>query len=262
MNLVHHLLEIEAPQESVFDAICTSDGLTSWWTTDVEGSRAEPGAVFVAKFRGSFNPRLRVTDIEFPSRLTWEGDGGHDAWGPTTIRFELDPVPGGTILRFWHELGADRSADAVASANFNWAYYLDSLRLACETGQGKPYPRGDSAARVAGTAPPDSPVAYVISTIEAIADEAAVQRYAELAGPAIADFGGRFVVSNAPIVSVEGNEPSRYLSMVAFPALEDAQAWYASPQNAEARTVTPKAFKGRVLVIVEGDRPHSRRGRS
>jgi|GEM_PF-205491 uncharacterized protein (DUF1330 family)/uncharacterized protein YndB with AHSA1/START domain len=257
MSVVHHLLEVEAPPKAVFELITTTDGLASWWTTAVEGGRAEPGAVFLFRFRGSFNPRLRVADLDVPSRLVWEGVGGHDAWGPSTISFQLDPTRGGTTVRFWHDMraGTNLNADAVAGANFNWAYYLDSLRLACETGRGKPYRHGDPTARVGATTVPDGPVAYVISAIEGVVDETAVMRYAELAGPAIADFGGQFVVSNGAVMSVEGDSPSRNLSIVEFPSMENAQAWYNSPQNAEARSVTSSAFKGRLLLFVDGDRP-------
>jgi hypothetical protein len=52
------------------------------------------------------------------------------------------------MVHFWHQMGADRTDDAVASANFTWGHYLDSLRLFCETGQGKPYPSGVPGARV------------------------------------------------------------------------------------------------------------------
>jgi uncharacterized protein (DUF1330 family) len=96
------------------------------------------------------------------------------------------------------------------------------------------------------------PVAYVISAIEGIADEATARRYAELAGPAIERFGGRFIVSNAEPVVVEGESPSARLSMVQFPTIEDAESWYDSPENAEARAITPAAFKGRTLMFVQG----------
>ena len=96
------------------------------------------------------------------------------------------------------------------------------------------------------------PVAYVISAIEGFADVATVMRYAELAGPAMERFGGRFIVSNAEPVVVEGESPSAHLSMVEFPTIEDAKSWYDSPGNAEARAITPAAFRGRVLMFVEG----------
>ncbi len=36
----------------------------------------------------------------------------------------------------------------MGTANFNWGYYLDSLRLLCETGCGKPFRSGATGARV------------------------------------------------------------------------------------------------------------------
>jgi uncharacterized protein (DUF1330 family) len=97
------------------------------------------------------------------------------------------------------------------------------------------------------------PVTYVISAVAGFADEEAVRRYAELSGPAIARFGGRFIVSNAEPLLVEGESPSRHLSMVEFPSVDDARAWYDSPENAEARALTPAAFRGRVLMFLQGD---------
>jgi uncharacterized protein (DUF1330 family) len=95
-------------------------------------------------------------------------------------------------------------------------------------------------------------VAYVISAVEGFVDEATVRRFAGLAGPAIEHFGGCFIVSNAEPVVVEGQSPSRHLSMVEFPSIEHAKAWYVSPENAEARALTKAAFRGRVLMFVEG----------
>jgi uncharacterized protein (DUF1330 family) len=99
---------------------------------------------------------------------------------------------------------------------------------------------------------PQQPVAYVISAVDGFMDESTVKRYAELAGPAIEHFGGRFIVSNTEPVFVEGESSSNQLSMVEFPSMEDAKAWYDSPEYAEARDLTPAAFRGRLLIFVEG----------
>jgi uncharacterized protein (DUF1330 family) len=99
---------------------------------------------------------------------------------------------------------------------------------------------------------PQRPVAYVISAVEGFGDEVTVRRYAELTGPAIEHFGSRFMVSSAEPVVVEGESPSGHLSMVEFPSIEHAKAWYDSPEYAEARALTPATFRGRVLMFVEG----------
>ena len=94
-------------------------------------------------------------------------------------------------------------------------------------------------------------VAYVISTVEGFVDESALKRYVELTGPAIERFGGRFIVSNSQPVVVEGESPSRHLSIVEFPSMDDIEAWYESCEYAEARAITPATFRGRVLMFVE-----------
>src|SRR6266513_1226062 len=83
------------------------------------------------------------------------------------------------------------------------------------------------------------PAAYVISALEGFVDEVTVRRYAELAGPAIEHFGGRFIVSNSEPVVFEGESPSGHLSVVEFPSIKHAKAWYDSTDYAEARVLTP-----------------------
>jgi uncharacterized protein (DUF1330 family) len=75
---------------------------------------------------------------------------------------------------------------------------------------------------------------------------------AELAGPAIEHFGGRFVVSNSEPIVVEGETPPRHLSIVEFPSIEDAKTWYYSIEYAQARNLTPATFRSRLLILVEG----------
>jgi uncharacterized protein (DUF1330 family) len=97
-----------------------------------------------------------------------------------------------------------------------------------------------------------TPVAYVLSAVEGFADMENVRRYGEVAGPAIEHYGGRFIVSNSVPDIVEGESPTGHLSVVEFPSLDDAKAWYESSEYAEARELTPAAFRGRVLMFVEG----------
>jgi uncharacterized protein (DUF1330 family) len=98
----------------------------------------------------------------------------------------------------------------------------------------------------------ERPTAHEISEVESFRDGATVKRYGSLAGPSIELYGGRFVVSNTQPVVVEGDSPSRHLSMVEFPSIEQARTWYDSPEYAEARKITPDAFVDRVLMFVEG----------
>jgi uncharacterized protein YndB with AHSA1/START domain len=145
---VRHLLEIRAPRERVFGALTTAGGLWAWWTTGVRAGEAAVGTYVDFTFRGAFNPRMEITELDPPARVVWTGAGGHDAWGATEIRFELTPTGDGTTVRFRHRMGADRGEDGVARAAFIWGYYLNSLRRYCEIGTGRPFRAGDPGARV------------------------------------------------------------------------------------------------------------------
>jgi hypothetical protein len=73
-------------------------------------------------------------------QLEWKCIGGHDPWSDNTFRFQLAPLDDGrTRLRFWQDYARELSDDAFGVYNFNWGYYLESLRLLCTTGAGKPF---------------------------------------------------------------------------------------------------------------------------
>jgi len=138
MQAIHHVFTIAASPAQVFAALTTRDGLAGWWTTDVAGSCAIGGTISFT-FGGGFDPRMRVTAGETDRRVAWEFAGGHDNWEGSTFEFTLEPSSAGTLVRFWQHYGRRLSDDDFGIYNYNWGYYLDSLRLLCETGQGRPF---------------------------------------------------------------------------------------------------------------------------
>jgi uncharacterized protein YndB with AHSA1/START domain len=144
-NMVHHVFEIASPPETVFDALTTTVGLAGWWNTTARASARSVGGLISVSFDG-FSPQMQVTRIDPPRSLTWQGLGPNPAWGDSnTLRVELEATQDGTVVHFWHELGAE--LNDFGTTNFNWGYYLDSLRLLCETGAGKPFRAGVAGAR-------------------------------------------------------------------------------------------------------------------
>jgi uncharacterized protein YndB with AHSA1/START domain len=139
MQAIHHVFTIAATPARVYDALTTAEGLSGWWTTDVRGDGSSPGGVIDFRFGGDFDPDMRVTALEPERRVTWEHTGGHTNWDGSTFEFQLEGTQAGTLVRFWQHYGRQLSDDDYGVYNYNWGYYLESLRLLCETGKGKPY---------------------------------------------------------------------------------------------------------------------------
>jgi len=138
MKSIHHVFTVAAPPSRVFESIATIEGLTRWWTTSVSGS-PEVGGVIVFTFDDEFGPGMKVAALEPESRVTWESISGPENWEGSTFEFRLERTVAGTLVRFWQYYGRELSDDAFGIYNYNWGYYLESLRLLCETGQGRPY---------------------------------------------------------------------------------------------------------------------------
>ena len=138
MKTIIHVSEIRTEQETVFDALTSIDGLASWWTTEVNGDPGD-GGVIDFKFGGDFNPSMQVMAFEPPSGVSWKCVRGVDQWAENTFRFELERQGNDTHLRFRQEYANELSDDDYGTYNYNWGYYLDSLRLYVETGTGKPF---------------------------------------------------------------------------------------------------------------------------
>ncbi|HYZ10492.1 MAG TPA: SRPBCC domain-containing protein [Actinomycetota bacterium] len=135
MKEIIHTVEIKAPVASVEEALTTESGLSSWWTqgVSVQGDR------IAFTFEEGFNPVMRVEHREPGKLVAWAPESGADPWMGSTIRFELGERDGRTGILFRHRYGQDLPDEMFGVFNFNWAYYLESLRQLCEEGTGKPF---------------------------------------------------------------------------------------------------------------------------
>jgi len=136
MKTILHAFDINADPDEVQRALTTLEGLSGWWTTDVTG-QTDVGGVIHFGFEGDFNPDMRV-DESADGVVRWTCIGGHDPWLDNTFHFEFSgEAPVNVIMRQHY---ARELADRVYGVyNFNWGYYLDSLRGLVESGGGKPF---------------------------------------------------------------------------------------------------------------------------
>lgn len=101
--------------------------------------------------------------------------------------------------------------------------------------------------------------AYLVSQVEVI-DPDAWEHYRELAAPAIAKFGGRYLVRGAEPEVIEGSDwapphaEKQRIIIAEFPDSASLHAWYASPEYAVAFAYRAAAVRRR-LLFVDGVEP-------
>jgi uncharacterized protein (DUF1330 family) len=95
------------------------------------------------------------------------------------------------------------------------------------------------------------PKAYMVVQYQSVAKPDAIAAYAKLAGPAVAGYGGRFIVRGTPVKTYEAGKMERTV-VIEFPSVEKARAAYEGPEYAKALAVLGKDAAVRDMRIVEG----------
>ena len=135
MKKIIHFVRIHAAPEKVYGALTSQEGLSGWWSTVV---RVE-NQVIHFRFAGDFNPEMKVTQLKANRLVEWSCIAGHDNWTDNSFSFELREVQGETGLMFVQIYAQELSDEVYGTYNYNWGYYLQSLKLLCETGKGTPF---------------------------------------------------------------------------------------------------------------------------
>lgn len=92
--------------------------------------------------------------------------------------------------------------------------------------------------------------AYVIADIEVL-EPVEYEEYKRLAGPTAALYGGRYVVRGGATEVAEGEWTPKRFVVLEFPSMEQAKAWYNSPEYSRARAVRQRTARSSV-IFAEG----------
>ena len=138
-----HRVGIKAPTTQVFTALNTLEGLSQWWTEEVQGSPRVGGQIEFTfrtpegKVKGKMV--MEVEEDRTPEYLLWCCVDGPAEWIGTRISYQLSEQDGQTIVLFAHR-GWEEAVEFTAHCSTKWATFLLSLKSLLETGKGRPSP--------------------------------------------------------------------------------------------------------------------------
>jgi uncharacterized protein YndB with AHSA1/START domain len=134
---IKHYLVINSQSQKIYQALTTRTGIASWWTPQTEIGNGV-GDTNIFDFGDRYHNEMKIIDLQTNKRVEWKCFVGDNEWIGTNFIFELEEKNNETVLRFTHGNWKEET-DFFASCNFQWAYYLLSLKQYCETGKGTPF---------------------------------------------------------------------------------------------------------------------------
>jgi uncharacterized protein (DUF1330 family) len=92
--------------------------------------------------------------------------------------------------------------------------------------------------------------AYLVIDIN-VTDPTIYEDYKQLAPPSIAQYGGRYIARGGQTETLEGDWRPTRLVILEFPTMEQARAWWASSEYADAKAMRLRSAKTQ-MVLLEG----------
>jgi uncharacterized protein YndB with AHSA1/START domain len=138
-----HRIGIKSTINQVYKAITTLEGLSQWWTEEVQGDDRIGGKIeFVFRSKtGELMGKMvmEVKQLNAQGEVHWLCIDGPAEWVGTDITFNLTQQDNQTIILFGHRNWRE-AVEATYHCSMKWATFLLSLRDYIETGKGKPSP--------------------------------------------------------------------------------------------------------------------------
>jgi uncharacterized protein YndB with AHSA1/START domain len=141
MANILHQVAITATLEEVYEAITEANGLQNWWSQHSEIEASEGTLASISFYNNAVTFKLRVSEL-MPDKVVWVVEGGPPDWADTVITWTLATRDGQTVVNFAHR-GFVSTDGNFASINYNWGWYLTSLKLYLEQGEGMPHTDAD-----------------------------------------------------------------------------------------------------------------------
>lgn len=139
MPHIELLQYINAPCDKVFEALTTQKGLSEVWTQKL---KVKPHLNYLNEFdfEDCYATKMKVIELEPDEKLVWHCIDSDPQWVDTTVEFDLSADHGKTTVKLSHKHW-EETTDFFRWCNYNWAFFLYSLKQYCEEGEGIPFQR-------------------------------------------------------------------------------------------------------------------------
>ncbi len=90
--------------------------------------------------------------------------------------------------------------------------------------------------------------AYIVVDVE-VTDQTVYQTYAKQTAATLEPYGGKFIVRGGNAEIIEGDWQPKRLVVIEFPGVEQAKAWYNSPEYTAIIGIRHRSANARMILV-------------
>ncbi len=136
-----HCIPIKASPETIFDALTTQKGLSSWWTEHVKAEATEGSTTTFGFNGGEIEFHMHIDELTPTSCLRWTCSSDFPDWNGTTLRFDISVRDDGVAMVGFRHMGWDSESEHFARSNTDWGRLMYFLKDYLESGSDTPMMR-------------------------------------------------------------------------------------------------------------------------
>jgi len=127
--------DVDAPPQTVLEAVTTTEGIKGFWTSaaEVPGDVGETLKLEFAMAPLPFDLRLEQSDDR---TVVWRTETFPPHWVGTTVRWDVEAREGGSTVGFRH--GGFTDDEEAGRVAYTWGQVMERLKEYAETGKPDP----------------------------------------------------------------------------------------------------------------------------
>ncbi len=137
MANIEHLQTVHAPASKVYETLTTAEGLAEIWTNELIVNN-QVGFVNEFRFGSDDVTKMKIEELIPNKKVVWHCIDSDAEWIGTMISFDIGEKNGKSFITLRH-MNWKEVTPFYRSCNYNWTFFLYSLKCYCEDGEGIPY---------------------------------------------------------------------------------------------------------------------------
>ena len=137
MANIEHLQTVNAPASKVYETLTTAEGLSEIWTNELIVNN-QIGFINEFRFGSDDVTKMKIEELIANEKVVWQCIDSDAEWIGTIISFDIQEKNGKSFITLRH-MNWKEVTPFYRSCNYNWAFFLYSLKCYCEDGEGIPY---------------------------------------------------------------------------------------------------------------------------